>query len=222
MNLRVSSLILFSSLIYVTSLAQDLYNPALQLTKDEDGTCTVLAYFGNVYTYEDVEVNIYVGEDPEVELHTIQYVVKNKYSSKWAKINRQSTCLSADPNDCLTSFRNKSYYGPFIHEIKILKNQNQDVEKRYKTVTLPTLIEERTALKEIEVLCPEDLTRKAELKILKKLGEDGFLTTAHGLPNKGITELDDPLAKKAFYRYQMYYGLPMGYLDKETLKKLGL
>jgi len=179
----------------------------------EDGLCYADAYESDLYEFDEQEYYVFTGKKNQTNrkyLRTISHLKMIEPRSKWTKINYGSNdCLSADPMDCLSRRRRNSMYGIRIITSIIVTDTMLVKDYEKKLLTKIRLIESRTGIKKVQVLCEYELTSAVKKKINKRLIETGYLSP--GLKRQVID---------ALYRYQIRHGLPLGYFDYETLAHL--
>jgi len=205
---------------YINLSAQTVYDDDWTITSSEDDECYRNAFETDLYEFEDKEYFVFTGEEltknrKKRYLSNISTVtIRSTHSkSKWTRVCGNYNCLSADPNDCLFDRRRANWYGLRSNSISIVKDTNQvkDFEKRL--VTTARLIKKRNGIVKVRVLCGEEITDKIQESIIQNLQSAGFL-------GSGFTKVHDTLVKEALFQYQVHNGLPLGYLDYETLKSL--
>ncbi|MFT4645146.1 MAG: hypothetical protein ACI8ZX_001558, partial [Planctomycetota bacterium] len=163
-------------------------------------------------------------------------------TTKWIKGKADAGCLSADPSDCQVmclvevpavyttitkrvlkqNAYSRSIYVPMEYKIvgKQIKTQNeryteQVVPATYKTVQERYLITKGGYQGWREILCGTDLTTSKITSIQRALKAAGF--------NPGpIDNVFGIKTKEALKAYQRAKGLPVGNLNLETLKSLGV
>jgi len=179
----------------------------------EDGACYADAYQSDLYEFDEQEYLVFTGQKNNGNkpyLKTISHLKMIEPRSKWAKIYYgNNDCLSADPLDCMKLRRRNSTYGISIMTSVIVIDTSRVKDYRKKVLTKVRLIESRPSIKKVRVLCGDELTSTVKKKIHQRLTETGYLTLGK-----------KRLVKDALYRYQVRHGLPLGYLDYETLAHL--
>ena len=171
-----------------------------------------------------------------------EQVMVTPTTSKWVKGKADAGCLSANPADCQVMCLVEV---PAVYKTvdkKILKNQaytgQTTIPMQYKIVTREVLVESerivqtetpatyKTVQKRVlvekggyqvwrEILCGNDLTTDKIIQIQQALKAKGY--------NPGpIDDVFGPLTKSALIQYQKDKGLPVGNLNLETLRSLGL
>jgi hypothetical protein len=171
-----------------------------------------------------------------------EQVMVTPTTSKWIKGKADAGCLSANPADCQVMCLVEV---PAVYKTiskKILKNQSytrqESIPMQFKIVTREVIVEEarvvdivtpasfKTIQKRVlaekggyqvwrEILCGNDLTTDKIIQIQKALRANGY--------NPGpIDDVFGPLTKSALIQYQKDKGLPVGNLNFETLKSLGV
>lgn len=171
-----------------------------------------------------------------------EQVMVTPTTSKWVKGKADAGCLSANPADCQVMCLVEV---PAVYKTiskKILKNQaytrQESIPMQYKIVTREVIVEPakvvdivtpasyKTVQKRVlaekggyqvwrEILCGNDLTTDKIIQIQKALKANGY--------NPGpIDDVFGPLTKAALIQYQKDKGLPVGNLNFETLRSLGV
>lgn len=163
-------------------------------------------------------------------------------TTKWIKGKADAGCLSANPEDCQVMCLVEV---PAVYKTiqkKVLKNQAYEVEEtipmEYRIETRKVVVEEEKLVDEVkpatyktvqnrvlvekggyqvwrEILCGDDLTSDKITQIQKALKANGY--------NPGpIDDVFGPQTKAALMQYQKDKGLPVGNLNFETLRSLGV
>ncbi len=163
-------------------------------------------------------------------------------TTKWVKGKANAGCLSADPNDCQVMclvevpaqyttvskkvLKHEAYSRTITvpMEYKIVAKQVKTQNERYTEQVIPATyknIQERVLVKKggyqgwREILCGSDLTSSKISSIQRALKAAGF--------NPGpIDNVFGTKTKEALKSYQRAKGLPVGNLNLETLKSLGV
>ncbi len=163
-------------------------------------------------------------------------------STKWVKGEADPACLSADPEDCQVvclvelpakyqSISRKILKTPsYTREIdypaefkivqkKVLKSPAKTMEIKtpptYKTVMNRVLVKKGGYTEWREVLCANKVTSDKIMEIQKALLREGY--------DPGpIDNILGPRTKEALKQYQVDHSLPIGNLNLETLKALGV
>ncbi|MCB9256916.1 MAG: peptidoglycan-binding protein [Chitinophagales bacterium] len=163
-------------------------------------------------------------------------------TTKWVKGKADAGCLSANPADCQVMclveipavyktvskevLKNQAYsreetipmqYKVVAKEIVIEKERLVEVvtPATYKTVQKRVVVEKGGYQVWREILCSDDLTQERILDIQKALLNAGY--------NPGpIDNVFGAMTKSALIQYQKDKGLPVGNLNLETLKALGV
>lgn len=171
-----------------------------------------------------------------------EQVMVTPVTTKWVKGKADAGCLSANPADCqvMCLVEVPAVYKTITKEV--LKNQAYTREEttpmQYKIVSKEVLVQAekyvtietpasyKTVQKRVvsekggyeiwrEILCGDDLTVEKIIQIQKALLAKGY--------NPGpIDDVFGPLTKAALIQYQKDKGLPVGNLNLETLKSLGV
>jgi len=206
------------ALFCVSLLSQNTgYDDSWNEIQSDNGVCYAEAYETDLYEYEEQEYFVYTGQEHNIHkkyLTTVSHLVMDAPLSNWAKINYGTTdCLSADPMDCLSMRRRNNTYGIRYRTSAVVTDTSQVKDFDKRILTTARLVESRSGIKKVRVLCRNELTSAKRKKIHETLVEAGFLhSDFRASNNKRI--------KEALYRYQVHYGLPLGYLDFETLAHL--
>lgn len=201
------------------------------------------ALYTNVYDTVVIRPMSTRTETIPAEYETIrQQKMVSPTTTKWIKGKADAGCLSADPNDCQVMclvevpavyttvtkriLKHEAYSRtitvPMEYKIvtKQVKTQNeryseQVVPATYKTVQERYLITKGGYQGWREILCGADLTTSKITEIQKALKAAGF--------NPGpIDNIFGTQTKEALKAYQRAKGLPVGNLNLETLKSLGV
>ena len=171
-----------------------------------------------------------------------EQVMVTPASTKWIKGKADAGCLSANPADCQVRCLVEVPATYKTIEKKVLKNQaytrEETMPMQYKIVTREVIVEAekivqieipatyKTVQKRVvvekggyqvwrEILCGNDLTTEKIIQIQRALQANGY--------NPGpIDDVFGPLTKAALIQYQKDKGLPVGNLNLETLKALGV
>lgn len=171
-----------------------------------------------------------------------EQVMVTPATTKWVKGKADAGCLSADPADCQVmclvevpavyktidkkvlvkqAFSSTStvpmQYKIVTREVKVQDEKLVDVETpaTYKTVQKRVLQQKGGFEVWREILCGDDLTTQKILDIQKALKANGY--------NPGpIDNVFGAQTKAALIQYQKEKGLPVGNLNLETLRALGV
>lgn len=171
-----------------------------------------------------------------------EQVMVSPTTTKWIKGKADAGCLSANPADCQVMCLVEVPATYKTVEKKVLKNQaytrEETVPMQYKIVSREVIVEAekivqvetpatyKTVQKRVvvekggyqvwrEILCGNDLTTEKIIQIQKAL-------QANGYDPGPIDDLFGPLTKAALVQYQKDKGLPVGNLNLETLRSLGV
>ena len=170
------------------------------------------------YSSRFEEYPVYIGDRPEkVKVKNIK-IETRPAKKEWVKKKAERNCLSPDPNDCLVWCLVDKEPAEFV-ELEVLKNTRklEDHEWEYEQVEIyhkgakgkGGMTEWR------EVVCQNKVTTKFINQINEKLIEQGYESGSDG------NEMDSRI-KSALTKMQRDNGLPVGQLDLETLKFLGV
>lgn len=182
-----------------------------------------------------------IGIPAQYETITEQVMI-TPATTKWVKGKADAGCLSADPADCQVMclveipavyktvskevLKNQAYsreettpmqYKVVAKEIVIEKERIVEVvtPATYKTVQKRVVVEKGGYQVWREILCSDDLTQEKIVEIQKALLNAGY--------NPGpIDNVFGSMTKTALIQYQKDKGLPVGNLNLETLKSLGV
>ncbi len=182
-----------------------------------------------------------VTKPAEYEIITEEKLV-TPASQKWVKGKGDQNCLSANPKDCevlclvevpavyekvtrkveKTPAVNTEEIVPAITRImprKVIEEASQttksEIPATYKTIMTKVLVKKGGYQEWKEVLCKQEPTSEKILAIQKALKEEGY--DPGPLDNSMGTKTKDALVK-----FQQDKGLPIGNLNMETLKALGI
>lgn len=211
---------LFFSLFFKTTLsAQTVYEDSWFDIKAEDNVCYVDAFETDLLEFDEKEYFVYTGieenRNNKKYLKKIGVVQLQEPKSKWAKINRVSDCLSADPVDCLSQRRRSDWYGLRYITKWVVTDSTEGRDFETQRLKTAKLIERRNGIKKVRALCGNDLTPAMQQSIINSLQEKGYLAS-------GFTNVQNRLVKEAIFTYQVHHSLPLGYLDMETLSSLNV
>lgn len=231
---------------YARCLVEDKYNYVNETVIDQPKLIKQLklpALYKTVYDTVVVTPASTKRYTVPAEYETVrEQVMVTPTTSKWVKGKADAGCLSANPADCQVMCLVEV---PAVYKTidkQILKNQaytrEQTIPMQYKIVTREVLVENekivqvetpatyKTVQKRVlvekggyqvwrEILCGNDLTVDKIIQIQKALQAKGY--------NPGpIDDVFGPLTKAALIQYQKDKGLPVGNLNLETLRSLGL
>jgi hypothetical protein len=163
-------------------------------------------------------------------------------TTKWVKRRADKNCLSANPDDCLvwclvevpakyetitktvlkTPATTKTVEIPAEYQTvtkQVVKTPAQtrtiEIPAEFKTVSIRKLTKKGGFSEWREVICPKDVTTARITQIQRALRDKGY--------NPGpIDNIFGAQTKAALIKFQKANGLPVGQLDTETLKALGV
>jgi hypothetical protein len=182
-----------------------------------------------------------VGGNITYETVTEEVLVKPE-TSKWVRMKYDPKCVSKDPEECLVYVL--KYY-PSVYKKVFKKVQKPSAETKevavpaeYKITNKKVLVEAAKEVKEevpptykkvmrkemkskggkviwTEILCQKDFTKEKIMAVQQALKTSGYEA---GTPDGAM----GAQTKLALSNFQKDKGLPVGNLDVETLKALGL
>lgn len=169
-------------------------------------------------------------------------VVLKAATTKWVSKTADAECLSADPKDCQvmclvevpaekktitrrierTPAQTNTIDIPAVTKVvprKVIdapaRQEKEDVPATYKTVMKKNLVKKGGYQEWHEILCSQELTSDRIKRIQTSLKSEGY--------DPGpIDNQFGPKTKEALLKFQQDKGLPMGNLNMETLKALGV
>jgi len=164
--------------------------------------------------YEERQESFPIYSNIENVDHTIERIVLKPGTTKWVKKKVDKNCLSVDPNDCLVWCLTE--VGAVKKEIKVPVHPATAGEVSYETYEIKKLIQKGGTTEWFEVVCADDISEDLVSKIQYALLHEG-----HQI-NEEEYNIFGKETKAAFVQYQRENGLPVGQMDFETLKALGI
>jgi hypothetical protein len=169
-------------------------------------------------------------------------VVTRQATTKWVQKTADAECLSANPKDCqvmclveipaekktITRRVEKVPASTTTIDIpatikvvprKVIdvpaRQEKEDVPATYKTIMKKNLVKKGGFQEWHEILCSQDLTSDRIMRIQTSLKNEGY--------DPGVIDNKfGPKTKEALLKFQQDKGLPIGNLNMETLKALGV
>ena len=146
--------------------------------------------------------SVYSGQDKhnvdEKYLSVVAYTwIDKKARKEWKKVNRNSDCLSADPNDCLRNRHQGDYYKRTTSTLLVVTDTIQIKEFKKEKVITARLVTKRRGTKKVQVLCGDKITDSIQESIINNLEDLGFLSS-------GFTSIHNKAVKQALFNYQIY------------------
>jgi len=206
-------------------------------------TQTIPAKYRTVFdTVTTRAASIRYVEVPAVYENITEEIMVSPASEKWVKSTADAGCLSANPADCQVMclqqvpavykkvtrrvMKSPSYKNevPVPSEYKIVSRQVVDVPAQQVQIEIPATYK-KMVRKELvkkggysewrEILCSQNLTVQRILSIQQALKAAGY--------NPGpLDNVFGSQTKAALVKYQQDKGLPIGNLNMETLRSLGV
>lgn len=206
-------------------------------------TQTIPAKYRTVFdTVTTRAASIRYVEVPAVYENITEEIMVSPASEKWVKSTADAGCLSANPADCQVMclqqvpsvykkvtrrvMKSPSYKNevPVPSEYKIVSRQVVDVPAQQVQIEIPATYK-KMVRKELakkggysewrEILCSQNLTVQRILSIQQALKAAGY--------NPGpLDNVFGSQTKTALVKYQQDKGLPIGNLNMETLRSLGV
>lgn len=206
-------------------------------------TQTIPAQYRTVFdTVTTRAASVRYVEVPAVYENVTEEIMVSPASEKWVKSTADAGCLSANPADCQVMclqqvpavykkvtrrvMKSPSYKNevPVPSEYKIVSRQVVDVPAQQVQIEIPATYK-KMVRKELakkggysewrEILCSQNLTVQRILSIQQALKAAGY--------NPGpLDNVFGSQTKAALVKYQQDKGLPIGNLNMETLRSLGV
>lgn len=181
---------------------------------NEPGMCYARCLIQGEYVTQDEYYLEYIGDNPKQKGIKRKNIELSPATTKWVKKKADKNCLSADPNDCLVWCLEET--PAEIETVYIVTDTT--LIKDYHEIELPVQrLESVGGFTEWrEVLCEtapgySNLVKRVQIA----LNEKGY--------NVGIPDnKNGPKTKAALIKYQKTNNLPIGQLDVDTLKALGV
>lgn len=183
------------------------------LPPNTPGKCYALCYIQDQYTIKVDSFPIYSN------IENVSYKAENikiqSAHTEWVKKKADRNCLSADPEDCFLwcLVENPAHY----RTIKIPNDPRQAGEVSYEYIETKTSIRKGGFTEWREVVCGDNISADLVRRVQNALLKNGYNVGKDGANNVLGAE-----TKTALVKYQRDNGLPVGQLDFETLKSLGV
>lgn len=159
-------------------------------------------------------VFLFLGED-NLDTNIEDYeIVITPAISEWIKTKSDRNCLSGNPEDCLIwSYIERPAE---IETIMIVIDTSLTKEFVEMEIEQSELVKAGGFTEWREVVCNADLNSKLIERISLALKEKGFY------PDNPKRDKANSLFKNSLVAYQKYFNLPIGQVDFETLRSLGI
>lgn len=199
-------------LLYQSPFAQTTTPKGLQEKSPDKcyGKCIMPRKY-ETYTQQYV---VYTGDATieSVDLETVAIEI-SPATSEWVKKKADGNCLSADPNDCLVWCLIQK--PGQTKELVVLKDTTQSKNYEIQEVSITKLVNKGGNTEVLEILCKKSITKDLIAQIQNALRNKGYY------PSKNAKRINSKV-KMALSSYQRAHKLPVGKLDFETLKHLGI
>lgn len=190
------------------------FNVQSQPETADPGKCYAKCLLQDEIEYEYEDYIVFTGDQAteNVKLDYIELVIKEA-RTEWVKKKADRNCLSADPNDCLVWCRTETEeeYVELVILLDTFASKNFVIE----TIEFEYVVESSGGTEWREVVCASDVTDDLIWELKLSLSDQGY-----------NIDLDDfsfsQNAKAQLTKFQKDKGLPIGNLDFETLKALGV
>ncbi len=192
--------------------SERLYGPQPGMPYEE-GKCFAKCLIQDQYTITTDSIAVYSNIDRvEFDIDSIRI---SDPTTKWVKKKADINCNSEDPGACLVWCLIE---GPAQYKkIKIPVDPSSAGTLSYETVETKTLIEKGGYTEWREVVCSDKITAELVQSIENILAIKGYK-----IGKFGEYGLLGKVTKSALTKYQKDKDLPIGQLDFETLKALGI
>lgn len=129
---------------------------------------------------------------------TIVEYEKMPSTSNWVKRKADRNCLSSNPDDCMVwCLVNTPAVMDTIHEFNVIIDESLTTQ--------------------VEVLCPEEANEELFMSIYNHLHTNGYSDKLKKKDQKNFNKIRD-----AYTSYQIKNQMPLGGLNLETLRHMGL
>jgi hypothetical protein len=201
-------LFLFSIIFSMVSYTQP--KPGM---RHEPGKCYAKCLISDQYEQKEFTIFEYAGQD-----FTSPYIVEEIFlisneSLEWVKNKLDPNCLSENKNDCLLWQQQK--INVISEKIYIVKDTNRIKDFKKRTISRKILVKEGGFGEWREIVCGTSVTPKLIQEVKNALVAKGYWVDIN------VKTLDKD-AKSVLLKYQEDNKLPIGPLDFETLRSLGI
>lgn len=179
----------------------------------EPGKCYAKCLVVDEYDKFEEEIFVYTGENEEQEGIVYETIITEPETEKWVK-KEAKNCLSKNKNDCLVWCLTKT--PEMSEDFYIVQDTNLIKDFKIEIVSYSELVKEGGYTEWKEVVCQADVTPSFYRGLQEVLIEQGFLVD---IPADGKINQE---TKEALVKYQKKNYLPVGSLDVETLRHMGL
>lgn len=195
-----------------TSNTKQTVGPRSSLPMDV-GKCYAKCFIQNQYITIKDSIPVYSNID-NVEYRT-ETIKLQDATTIWVKKKADRNCLSADPEDCLVWCHVDS---PAQYKsVKIPLNPSMAGELNYEIIEKKKLSVKGGVTEWREVVCGDNITINLVRRVQTALMQQGY-----DVGNNGANNILGSETKAALVKFQRDNGLPVGQLDFETLKSLGI
>lgn len=178
------------------------------------GKCYAKCLIATVYQNIPID-SIPIYSNIENVEYTVEQIEVEPSETKWVKKKADRNCMSADPNDCLVWCLVEE--PAVIKEIKVPHDPSKAGELTYEIIKTKKIIKQGGFTEWREVVCSDKITSDLVRHVHDSLLKAGYDTGTDWTDNVIGKE-----TKAALVNFQRDNDLPVGQLDIETLKVMGI
>ena len=180
----------------------------------KNGECYVKYVTKDIYKAEKTEYFVFTGTDMmENKYIETKTVVISPKTSKWVKKKKYPDCVSSNPHDCIVACFEET---PEVTKmLNIVTDTTQVKDFKVETIEFKKLIEKGGQQMWLGVVCRNKLTPNFIKRLQRALQEIG----SYDGEISGELFGDTLESLKA---YQTNHNLPVGFVDLESMRSLGL
>jgi len=218
--MKIINTVLFFLLLLLTQCTS-MYSPQDEISSNsslsrEPGKCYAKALISDEYQVDSIAYIVYTGnleeEEGNVEIEEMDVLLKPA-TTKWEKKMTDKNCLSDDPNDCLVWCLVEVPEKRLKYTTLKDTAESKKIELRY--YNKHSLVRKGGFTEWREVLCNYQVTSTVITQIQDALSAKGYDL---GPPDT----IMNTKTKEALNKYQRDNALPVGQLDLETIRALGI
>jgi len=209
--MKLTFILSFWGLVFFCSNAHG--QPGDMPPNAQPGKCYAKALIPSQVATQEIKVPIYIGNDSTItsEYTVDTTIIIKKGKTNWEKRKAKRNYFSSKPNDsvvwCLVTTEEESVYIE-RYLLDTMETKEFTIEEYGSTqITIPGEYEEWR-----EIVCDIDITKSLMNEI----------HIALGIKNSSFNLNPGSTTQNALEKYQRNNNLPIGYLDSETLKHMGI
>jgi hypothetical protein len=163
---------------------------------------------------ETMILPVYTGNGVQTANIEVLKIVTKVAGTNWVKKRADRNCLSNNPDDCLVWCLQE--VPAETKEIQCVKDTSLTKEFKFKTYNVQKRIPQSgSGVEWREVLCENNITNEIIQQLCNQLNTRGYQI-------ENTKDSKNPKLRAAIVQYQKEKGLPVGELNLETLRSLGV